>query len=337
MNEVLYHSFFQDQDYKSLKHSVLYFDRLVIADNSYPVIFGPNNSEIRLARSIPENISCEIEMLKKEKLVSTKEFKGLFDTDVGDYVRAVNLGRQQRGSSLECTEEDLDEIFRYLSIRPDFPNSVQKALSLSSLASSILLMELSRSGMSCCIDNQLVYQQLNAGLRYALELGAKSVSSESLEKRRLAANLMAQKVMSMNLPSFEFSSFDDILELKHRHKDELLALDNYLLDMSEKIEPLPFEKGYDKALSEVVERRVQPAIDELRSSVKFSPNRVVAKAYHPLKDIGLTIGFATGLPAYIQEVVSCGIGLTLLESMLLERYELRKEIKRSPLRIFLKV
>lgn len=337
MNEVLYHSFFQDPSYKSLKHAVLYFDKLVVADNSYPVVFGDKNSELRMARSIPDNIVSDIEMLKRENLVQTKEFKGVLDRNIGDYIKAVNKGTQQRASQIGYTKDELYEIFSYLGIKPDFPNSAQEAFSLSTLASSVCLMELSRSGMSCCMDNNLVYQQLNAGLRYALELGANSLEKDSLEKRRVAANLMAQKVMDLNLPSFEFLSFEDVLELKHRHKDELLALDNYLLDLSEKIEPLPFEKGYDKALDDLVKRRVQPAIEELKSSVKFSPNRALSKAFHPIKDICISLSLANGFPSYINEVLLSGAGYTLIESLILERSEARNELKRSPLRMFLKV
>ncbi len=176
-------------------------------------------------------------------------------------------------------------------------------------------MEISKSKKNCCTDSRIVSDAVNLGLKNVLEFAGDSVKEQSLEVRRMSANLLAQKVMTFNMPSFEFKSFEDVLEVKERHKDELMALDNYLFDISNKVELLPYELGYDDSLNRLIERRIQPAILDLKKSVAFSPNRIARNSYNPIKNIILSFGMASGFPEYIHTVVTTGVVVTILEAI----------------------
>ncbi len=57
MNEIIFHSFYRDSDFTSLKHAILYFDKIVIPKNAYTVVFGEKDQHIRLAQSVPEDVA----------------------------------------------------------------------------------------------------------------------------------------------------------------------------------------------------------------------------------------------------------------------------------------
>ena len=56
MDEILYHSFYRDTKFTSLKHTILYFDKVIVPSNSYPVAFGENNQRALFAQSVPEDV-----------------------------------------------------------------------------------------------------------------------------------------------------------------------------------------------------------------------------------------------------------------------------------------
>lgn len=337
MDEIIYHSFYRDSGFRSLKHAILYFDKIVIPKNVYPVIFGENNENMLLAQSVPEDVADQIDYLINQKIVQQKEFLGFQETDIGDYIKAVETGLAKQEISRNYSFDEIQNVCSYLNINPKDSNSLREVQSIAILASALCLMEVSKSKRICCTDNRIVYDSISCGLKNALELAEQSVKNQGLEVRRLSTNLLAQKVMSIDMPSFEFKSFDDVLEIKEKHKEELIALDSYLFDLSDKIELLPFEPGYDDALDKVIERRIQPAITNLRRSVTSSPNKVIRTSYDSIKNIGLSIGFANILPEYIHSVVTTGVVYSLLEAFLKEQRSSKIKLNESPLSIFLKV
>lgn len=196
-------------------------------------------------------------------------------------------------------------------------------------------MEFSVHGRICCNDNHIIHDAMNLGVKGVLQFAGENIAETNSGFRRLKRNILAQKILSLNLPSFEFHSFDDVFEIKEKHRDELLTLDNHLDDLTKKIDSSPFDPGFNDEIDRLIENRIQPEIDNLFQSICFSPSRVVKNLYDPLKNFGLALGFSNSFPAYTKEIVMTGVTATVVEGLFKDFHETRKRIKESPYNIFI--
>jgi hypothetical protein len=227
------------------------------------------------------------------------------------------------------------EVCKYLNVNPNHPDRFTIVNEATIFISAICLMEFSVHEQICCIDNQIIYETLNLGVKGVLQFAKENISDQNIEFRRIKKNILAQKVLSLNLPAFTFQTFDDVLELKEKHKNELLALDNHLDDLADKIELSPFDPRFSKAIDRLISRRIQPEIDDLTSSIAFSPSRLVKRIYDPLKNFAISFGFSSAFPAYTKEIAIAGVTLTVIESLFKDCNETKKRIKESPYNILI--
>lgn len=335
MDNIIFHSLYNNASLTTLKHSLLYFDNITIPSDAYACSFGENNSHIHFLQLIPEDVHQQIEFLKNEGLLKVHKFGDKNPDAIYKYYGAVVEGINKLGRDRKYSKEQFLEIYEYLNLNPDHPDGFTVINEATIFISAICLMEFSVHEQICCIDNQIIYETLNLGVQGVLQFAKNNISDQNIEFRRIKKNMLAQKVLSLNLPSFIFQTFDDVLEIKEKHKDGLLALDNHLDNLAEKIELSPYDPGFSDAIDRLISRRIQPEIDDLTRSITFSPNSLVKRIYDPLKNFGLSFGFSNSFPAYTKEIAAAGITLTVIESIFKDYFETKKRIKESPYNLFI--
>lgn len=284
---------------------------------------------------IPESVYDDIEYLNKYHRVKIHKFEnGAYDK-ILTYYNAIVEGANRLGTNRHYGKEQIEQVSNYLQLNPNHPELLLIVNEATTFLAAICLMEFSAHERVCCNDNLIIHDAMNLGLKGALQFAKENIPETNRNFRKLKRNILAYKVLSLNLPSFEFQTFDDVFEIKEKHKDELLALDNHFDDLTEKIESSPYDEGFDEEVSRLIEYRIQPEIDNLFKSVSFSPSRVVKNIYDPLKNFGLAFGFSNCFPSYTKEIAIAGITATVVEGLFKDFNETKKRIKESPYNIFL--
>lgn len=335
MDDIVFHSLYSDSDLQHLKHSLLYFNEITVPLNYYACQFGDKHPFTHYLQLIPESVYDDIEYLSECNRVKIHKFEdGEYDK-ISKYYDAIVEGANRLGRKRNYTKEQIQQVTNYLQLSPNHPERLTIVNEVTTFIAAICLMEFSVHERVCCNDNPIIHDAMNLGLKGALQFAGENIQETNYNFRKLKRNILAYNVLSLNLPSFEFQTFDDVFEIKEKHKDELLSLDNHLDDLTEKIETSPYDEGFDEEMSRLIEQRIQPEIDNLCKSISFSPSRVVKKIYDPLKNFGLAFGFSNCFPSYTKEIAISGITATVVEGLFKDFYETKKRIKESPYNIFL--
>lgn len=335
MDDIIFHSLYNEANLTTLKHSLLYFKSITIPSNYYVCTFGSNNAHPHYLQLIPENVYDEIEYLKNTNLVKVHKFENSHFDEISKYYDAIVEGTNRVGGNRYYSKEQILEVCRYLNLNPNHPELFTIINEATTFIAAICLMEFSVHEQICCNDNLIIHDSMNLGLRGVLQFAKENINETNSEFRRLKRNILTQRVLSFNLPSFELQTFEDVLEIKEKHRDELLALDNHLDDLSEKIELSPLDVGFSEAVDRLISHRIQPEIENLTKSISFSPSRIVKKLYDPLKNFGLAFGFSSCFPAYTKEIAAAGISITVVESIFKDISETKKRIRESPYNLFI--
>lgn len=335
MDDIVFHSLYSESDLKNLKHTLLYFNNVTIPLNYYACQFGDKHPFPNYLQLIPEAVYDEIEYLSKNKLVNIQKFENGEHDKISKYYDAIIEGANRLGRNRHYEKEQIQQVISYLQLNPNHPELLLIVNEVTTFLAAICLMEFSVHERICCNDNLIIHDAMNLGLKGALQFACENIRETNRNFRNLKRNILAYKVLSLNLPSFEFQTFDDVLEIKEKHKDELSALDNHLDDLTEKIDSSPFDESFNDEINRLIDHRIQPEIDNLFKSISFSPSRVAKNIYDPLKNFGLSFGFSSCFPAYTKEIAITGITATVVEALFREFVETKKRIKESPYNIFL--
>jgi len=335
MDDIVFHSLYCDSDLKNLKHSLLYFNEITIPLNYYTCQFGNKYPFLHYLQLIPESVYDDIEYLSKYNRVKIHKFEdGEYDK-ILKYYEAIVEGANRLGKNRHYAKEQIQQVSNYLKLPPNHPEFLIIINEVTTFLAAICLMEFSVHEQVCCNDNLIIHDAMNLGLKGTLQFARENIQAKNSNFRKLKRNILAYRVLSLNFPSFEFQTFDDVYEIKEKHKDELLALDNNFEDLTEKIDASPYDEDFDEEVNRLIERRIQPEIDNLFKSVSFSPSRIVKNIYDPLKNFGLAFGFSNCFPAYTKEIAISGITATVVEGLFKDFYKTKQRIKKSPYNIFL--
>jgi hypothetical protein len=334
MENIVFHSLYRDANLKTLKHSLLYFDNITIPSDALACNF---DSHIHFLQLIPDDVYEQIDYLKNQNLVKVYKFLNNDSKDLTKYNKAVVEGINRLGRERFYSRETLLEVCNYLELNYNHPDVFEIVDAAIILIAAIILMEFSVYEKICCIDNIILYDTLNLAVKGVLNFSKDSIHDNNIEFRRIKKNLLAQKVLALNLPSFEFKTFDDVLEIREKHRSELLALDNQLDDLAGKIELPPFDPGFSEAVDRLISRRIQPEIDDLTKSITFSPSRLARRIYDPIKNFAIGFGFSNNFPAYTKEIAIAGASLTIIEGIFKNYNETKKKIKESPYNILISI
>lgn len=325
MDNIIFHSLYNEEQLQTLKHSLLYFDKIVIPSNNYFCSFGPENAHSHWLQLVPDNVYDEIEYLKNEKLVDLHWFENSHFDDISKYFCAISEGINRLGRNRNYSEDQIYELCRYLNVSPKHPEFLSIINEASIFIAAICLMEFSEHKLRCCNDNIIIHDNFNLGLKGVLQF-----ANEQIDLRGLKRTILSQKVLSLNLPSFEFQSFDDVLELKEKHKNELLALYNHLDDMTEKLDSSPLDSTFNEDVDRLIAKRIQPGIEDLKKSISFSASRLVKRIYDPAKNFIMAFSFSNCFPDYTREIAAFGLTFTVVESVFKDIASTKQRIKNSP-------
>jgi len=89
MDNIIFHSLYNEASLRTLKHCLLYFDNITIPSDAYACSFEENNSHIHFLQLIPEDIYEQIDYLKNLGLVEVYKFGEKNPDDIGKYYNAV--------------------------------------------------------------------------------------------------------------------------------------------------------------------------------------------------------------------------------------------------------
>lgn len=338
MNKILYQSLYSDQDFTGLKHCIFYFDSIDIPNLSVPIIWGANNKNIRYLQTIPEEVRGDVEYLKKAGVVNivgvqgNKHWENIHET-AGIIIREFDLKRERR--IYEPVE--IFEICKFLKMNEKDPELLTNVDQVSIFLASVCITSLCSLEQICCVDNKVILDSVNSGINGIVNSKLPNNNIDTYQINKWKANLLAQKVISLNLPSFEFHSFDDLLELKMQFRENLLALNNHLVDISKNIEGMPWELNFENRIANYIDERIQPEISNLIKNVKSSPrkfaNKILDAAFYHLP---LHLVFYGISQRTLKEIIIQASATTIMDAIRSTHQETKKLEESSPYSMFLK-
>lgn len=149
---------------------------------------------------------------------------------------------------------------------------------------------------------------------------------------------IAMEAIKLGLPNISRLSSDDILELKLKMKDELIAFKTYLTDLQLDLEK-HFDERYIAAKApEIVKTKISPALDDLADKLDGLKLNVASTILKEIKDpksySPLLLSVTNNITPTCAILVS--IGLMSLTTAL-DHYKQNKEVKKNGLYYLLKL
>ena len=126
--------------------------------------------------------------------------------------------------------------------------------------------------------------------------------------RKNTEQLIAPNALSILLPNLHEMSFEDILNLRHLAKDELMEMRYYIGNLAEQYSPDDTKLENPK---QFLERKINPAIKQLESKVCGMKINTLQKALQSLQNpfayTPMLTTFFSNIPAHIALAASMGI------------------------------
>lgn len=289
----------------SLKHALLYFGKVRIPKN----VFLYCNDETKFLRhinTVPFHAIDHIEALKDQGLVE-------FEDDRGSVERLSNLIAGQAHSLRRPYHPgEVLPLFNFLDIPPNtgpFPEELNYG---ALLLAACTLASAGREHALPCVDNPVLFDIVNLGLKALFE-DFISTGFSPREIDDLKAQYLGQHLINLYLPSFAFRSFDDVLDVRERMRDQLAALHGRVEGLASQLSAAPWDARFGAEVGSLVKREVEPAIAELQKAARLSLTRVVATA-------GVALTLQSLLPAALASAL---IGISVWDVVQRERDRIR--------------
>jgi hypothetical protein len=286
MNDIIYFSLYSDIDFKSMKHSLLYFDKLIIPSNEYILDATEEKLGFHFIQMTPHETNPEaynhLAYLCTYGLI---EFKKLDDNIFGNNTKhscydiilnGTNAAKDER----IYNKNTILEICDFLKIKPQAlkNNNISKLITQTSiLLAAACFSEYGVNGKICLIDNQLIYDNILYGFSEILSKIKNYTEKDLIDIKKLKENLLAKKIFSLYLPAFDYLTFDDIIDIKNKHKDELLSFQDHMTELSLKINKTEDDADFHNNIDNYIQNKVRPKIDDFIKSIKLSPSKIIKK------------------------------------------------------------
>jgi hypothetical protein len=127
------------------------------------------------------------------------------------------------------------------------------------------------------------------------------------------------KLLDIELPELDFRSFDDVLEIRTKFKNNLERFRIELAKFLQFFVIEPWDINFKSKCNEIIMCKIQPALQELRDEIDNSKDKIVLKILKDLRSfkpvIPLTGTYLSGIPiVYALAISSDLVGLeTYLE------------------------
>jgi len=340
MNTITFHSLFNDPDFTTLKHSLFYFDNIEIPKYNTIIDWreGEDNQNFRYIQLVPETVQDILTPLENAGVLKFLNLNYGPDEKIPELTNFILKEIHSTGVDRRYTELDVNEICKFIDMKPNDLKKLKTVDEFAAFLAALCIVSSDLNKKTCCIDNQIVFDSLNFGIERILNSNFPSNQISKIDIEKLKSNILAQKIITLNLPSFQFHSFDDVLDLKLKQKDNLLALDNYIFNMAKEIDTMPWEKNFSNVVDEFIKRRVLPEIVDLKNSIKSSPAKIANLLWEKGRiNIGLSFGIYSVFPTMLETIIlGTGIMTTVdvIKSLSQDR---SKSLSHNPFNIFLKL
>ena len=200
-----------------------------------------------------------------------------------------------------------------------FDASVSPVLGTSVMLSHVLAFSL-RNSVQPLTDSRHYWDLLNRKFKRT-----NLASLPALTNHRIAS--LGAEVLRLELPQLAFSSFDDVLVIRHNKESELvqfrLALAKFLDVSSSGF----MSDDLMRESNDIAIRKVRPALAELELSLRESKNAAVLKGFKDARlaaPIPIIAALMTGIPLIYSLAISAGL---VSVDTFAEYYRSKKEIR----------
>ncbi|OGW37210.1 MAG: hypothetical protein A2Y97_11585 [Nitrospirae bacterium RBG_13_39_12] len=347
MRSIIFHSFYNDPNLNSLKHSIFYFDKLYIPADNFVIAYmetgAQSTSNAHLVNLLPGEIYDDIKVLVDAGVVEIIDTGKKKETpSLEQIIEYVSTKLNEQVSRKKYPISELSSVFHSLDFqsptRYSDPIAVEIANRVMMLTSAFCLRAVAFEKKIPCVDSEIVFDTVNIGLQSILsDIQVRSALSK-VEFLNYKANLLAHKLLSLHLPSFEFRSFHDVLELKELLRDEMKAFQIVINNFAYEIEGFPWEDNFHNRLQFFIDNKINPQIEELRKKLKFSGSSFMKQVYNSARKNLKLVTFACGIwPDRLMEWIVLGGAMTTLEAIIEEHIIRKKEVEKNGLSFLIKV
>lgn len=124
----------------------------------------------------------------------------------------------------------------------------------------------------------------------------------------IGADALGIEVVERSLPDFEYTSYEDILELRHRLHDELVRFRTEIYGLSSTLKAKPWSSQFQLEITETVRAKVDPALEDLRRKIRLSNDKVFQKLFRdvrsPKASVPFVVSVFAGFPLLAAALVS---------------------------------
>lgn len=316
--KVLFHSFYQDDSFTSLKHALFYFGHVTIPDTSFLAI--PEKREVlrdRYVQLIPDNVREHLEALRQQGIVDFVSPVHSAGTPAMVKLAEMIAEEGRAHGQRSYPPSDIAPVFRSLGL-DSRPQNVAAANQITKILAGVCFESIALDGAVPCVDNRILFDEILLGFKglFRSLLEDKAFSREELAD--LKAQFLAQQLWSIYFPCFEFRSFNDVLEMRSRLESNATLLQQRVLELGRNIEANPWDSGFRDEVQKVIKSEIVPQVRELEREAKLSVSKVAKQV------AGAVCAFT--LQAVVPDLISdvlFGVGVVSL------REAIQKERERS--------
>jgi hypothetical protein len=337
MNSIVFHSFYRDPEFTSLKHALLYFDRITVPSNSFVLSFGDRPEQSHYVQLIPDHAYEHLESLQNSGIVCLRTLSSQNPDPIVFYeatVSAINQLPRHGPYSIE----DVQSILDIGNLTIDEDDGVEFVKQVVLMMCAFCLKEITQESGTPFVDNSLIHEALGAGLSGLIE--APSIRSRFGEGQvqEMRSILLAQRTLELELPSFRFKSFDDVIAAKVQMRDEIAAFDQRMYELSQRLLVDPWAPGFSDDLDAFVQRYVKPEVDALRARSRSDIKGFIGQAQEKaLGYAGLALGLYSIMPD-LMELIAAGASVAAVSAALIGlRGKRRQDVATAGMRLLIRV
>lgn len=348
MREIYYNSNITLEATNEIKLLSLYYDKInIVNDSVYRPRFEKINGQIRFAESeelqfIPKSFEADYKMLIDEKLISiTKrdeneedEYEKRFSGKISNLINSS----QDLIFPNHPTEKDgkiiSEEIYNIMKYMLDFEwgKPVETNFIWWYYAFKLKwFLKLLLEGENCMSSSNNLNILFSNFLK---EITQSNIDSGVIGSRKS----LALDALKISLPNPDLLSFEDILELKHRLKDELSLFYQTINSVEIKHKALLNSDLTDKEYQSIFFREIQKPLSELENKMKNLTSRTfrkfVEKMQNPKTYVPLIGTVVASIPIHYALLAS--LGMTSGTSYM-EYKEEKREVSNNGLYFLLKL
>jgi hypothetical protein len=184
--------------------------------------------------------------------------------------------------------------------------------------------------------NDVFHELLQCKLRRITNL----MQSQELAKRHsqraeYKTGFSAFSLAACVLPNLELESFEDVLVLRERLKDELIAFRYEMSRLAERIEAQPCDEDFPREIEYVVKHHIEPAVYDLERKLKTDFQELATETLSKSAQKVLPVMASILAPPLL--VMSVAAGLTSIETALAHHVEQKKTLKANGLSLLIKL